>query len=108
MTAIAFAERESDLARMTIHRLPDGRLVARRRAPEDSILPTHRTGEFGDLWLHVGSGGRYIRHDVVHDEELGIDCYDYSSWQDGRLWLRSIAEWHEPRPDGRTRFERIR
>ena len=107
MTAIAFCDRESDLAKMTIHRLDDGRLVARRRRPDDSIVPIHRTGSFGDLWLHVGSGGRYIRHDEVFDEDLGIYCYDYSSCENGRLWLRSIAEWHEPRPDGRTRFERI-
>lgn len=105
--AVAFADRESDLARMTILRMPDGRLVARRRQPDDMITPNHQTGRYNDLWLHVKSGGRYIRHDEVHDIELDIACYDYSSFEDGRLWLRSIAEWHEE-VGGRTRFELLR
>lgn len=106
MTAIAFCEREDDLAKMTIHRLAGGRLVARLRRPEDQIVPGHQVGEYNDLWIHVRSQGRYIRHDDVHDEDRGIDCYDYSSFQDGRLWLRAVDRWHEI-VDGRRRFERI-
>lgn len=106
MTAIAFAEREDDLARMTIHRLDDARLVCRRRTPQDRIDPSHRMGEYEDLWVHVRSQGRYIRHDVVYDEERGVHCYDYSSYENGRLWLRSVDAWYEI-VDGRQRFERI-
>lgn len=106
--AVAFCDRESDLAPMTILIEPDGTVVARRRIDADRIEPTARTGRFDDQWLHVGSMGRYTRHDLVYDLETGTPCYDYSSWADGRLWLRSIAEWFEMRPDGRTRFERIR
>jgi len=106
MTAIAFCEREDDLAKMTIHRLDDGILVARRRTPMDRIVPTHRMGEFEDLWIHVRSQGLYIRHDIVLDEERGTHGYDYSSYENGRLWLRAIDAWYEI-VDGRQRFERI-
>jgi len=102
MTPVAFCERESDLARMTI--LHDGdRLVARRRLPEDVIVPTFQTGAYNDLWVHLRSGGRYMRHDEVTDLETGEPCYDYSSIADGRLWLRTIAAWHET-VDGKPRF----
>jgi hypothetical protein len=83
--AIAFADRESDLAPMTILVEPDGLVVARRRLPEDRIVPSARVGSFDDQWLHVGSNGRYTRHDQVLDVDLGLLCYDYSSWMDGRL-----------------------
>lgn len=102
MQAIAFCERESDNAPMTI--LQDGdRLVARRRLLEDSITPSFRVGAHNDLWLHVRSGGRYLRHDEVLDLETGEICYDYSSFTDGRLWLRSVAAWHEI-VEGHPRF----
>lgn len=104
--AVAFAERESDLVRMTILRMEDGRLYARKRLPDDHINPTYQEGEYNDIWRHVKSDGLYIRHDRVIDIETDIECYDYSSCQDGRLWLRSIKEWHEV-IDGRTRFEKI-
>jgi len=93
--AIAYAERESDLARMTIFQKSDGRMVARLRRPEDSLEPSHREGVYNDLWRHVGSGGHYLRHDEVYDEDAGQACYDYSSYETGRLWLRSVREWHE-------------
>lgn len=105
MTPIAYCERERDLARMTILRDGD-RLVARRRRPEDAIEPTFQTGALNDLWIHVRSGGRYLRHDEVTDLETGAVCYDYSSFEDGRLWLRPVDEWHAV-IDGRPRFERI-
>ena len=104
---VAFADREYDLAPMTILVEPDGTIVARRRMPDDRIRPDARTGTFDDVWVHVGSGGRYTRHDVVWDLETGTACHDYSSWSDGRLWLRSIAEWFEMRDDGRPRFQRL-
>lgn len=104
---VAFADREYDLAPMTILVEPDGTVVARRRLAEDRIRPDARTGAFDDVWVHVGSGGRYTRHDVVWDLETGTACHDYSSWSDGRLWLRSIAEWFEMRSDGRPRFQRV-
>lgn len=103
-TPIAFAERESDLARMTILRMPDGSLVARRRRPDDAIVPSYQTGRHNDAWMHVRSGGRYVRHDDVLDVESGKPSYDYSAFSDGRLWLRPVAEWHEV-IDGRPRFE---
>lgn len=106
MTVIAFAEREDDLAEMTIHRLEDGRLVARRRTSEDRIDGMRPKGRFDDAWIHVRSQGRYMRRDVVLDEERGIQCYDYSSLENGRLWIRAIEAWHEI-VDGRSRFERI-
>lgn len=105
MKPIAFCERESDLAPMTI--LLDGeRLVARRRLISDSIVPTYRTGAYNDLWLHVRSGGRYLRHDEVLDLETNELCYDYSSFEDGRLWLRSVSAWHEI-VEGSPRFKQI-
>jgi hypothetical protein len=106
MTIVAFAEREDDLAEMAIHRLGDGRLVARRRTPEDKVDGMRPKGAFDDAWIHVRSKGRYIRHDVVFDEERGIECYDYSSLEHGRLWIRAIGAWHEI-VEGRPRFERI-
>lgn len=104
---VAFAERECDLVKMTIMRMPDGSLIARPRKSEDIIVPTHQTGEYNDLWVHVRSGGQYIRHDSVYDEDAGKICYDYSSCQDGRLWLRPISEWEE-KASGRSRFERVK
>lgn len=105
MTPIAFCERERDLARMTI--LQDGdRLVARRRTVDDAITPTFQIGALNDLWIHVRSGGRYLRHDEVVDLETGLTCYDYSSFEDGRLWLRPVAEWHAI-VEGRPRFAPI-
>lgn len=104
---IAFGDRESDLAPMTILVEPGGLIVARRRLPDDRIDPSPRVGAFDDQWLHVGSGGRYTRHDQVLDLDLGLLCYDYSSWTDGRLWIRSVIEWHQAREDGRPRFERF-
>jgi hypothetical protein len=106
-TTVAFAERESDLARMTILRMPDGTLAARRRRPDDVIVPSYQTGAYNDMWEHVRSGGRYIRHDDVLDLETREPCYDYSSCTDGRLWLRSRIQWHEE-VDGKPRFRRMR
>lgn len=89
---------------MTI--LEDGdRLVARRCQPDDRIEPTHKTGRHGDLWIHRKTRHRYLRHDDVHDMELDLPCHDYSSWEDGRLWLRPIAEWEQDEGAG-PRFER--
>lgn len=105
-TPVAFAEREFDLARMTLFRLPDGRMAARRRLAEDVIHPGYQTGRYNDLWEHVRSGGRYIRHDDVLDVERNEECYDYSAYSDGRLWLRSTREWHEE-VDGVPRFRRL-
>lgn len=105
-TVVAFAEREADLAKMSIVRREDGTLAARRRAPDDSIEPTHQIGQYNDIWMHVRSGGRYVRHDEVLDIETGRMCYDYSSYADGRLWLRPVQEWHEV-VNGRPRFERL-
>jgi hypothetical protein len=94
MIAVRFCQREHDLAEMTI--LDDGgRLIARHRLPEDRIDPAPRKGAFEDEWVHVKSKGRYIRHDLVLDIEEDVECYDYSSWQVGRPWLRSTVEWHE-------------
>lgn len=108
MTPVAFCERVSDLALMTIVRRDDGSLFARRRLPEDRIVPTHRDGTYEDLWRHVKTQGRYVRHDDVPDMDLdpgnGVPSYDYSSMTDGRLWLRTHASWHDV-VDGIPRFE---
>lgn len=105
MRAIAFCDRESDLARMTI--FDDGdRLVARRRRIENRIEPTHQDGRYNDLWQHMRSGRRYVRHDDVYDEDAGIACYDYSSNDDGRLWLRNAAEW-EQEVNGVPRYQML-
>lgn len=108
MTPIAFCDRVSDLAQMTILRDEAGILRARRRIPSDRIVPTHRSGVFDDLWRHVKTQGRYVRHDIVLDMDLdpvdGVPCYDYSSMTDGRLWLRTHASWHDV-VDGTPRFE---
>jgi hypothetical protein len=108
MTPVAFCDRVSDLAQMTILLDVDGVLRARRRLASDRIVPTFQTGRFGDLWRHVKTQGRYVRHDVVYDMDLdpvdGVPCYDYSSMADGRLWLRTHASWHDV-VDGTPRFE---
>jgi len=108
MTPVAFCERVSDLAQMTILRREDGRLVARRRSPEDRIVPTFQTGEHDDLWRHVKTQGQYVRHDDVYDIDMdpvdGVPSYDYSAMTDGRLWLRTHASWHDV-VDGIPRFE---
>lgn len=103
MMPLAFCEREVDLARMTICRDGD-RLVARLRLATDRIEPTYQTGGFNDAWVHVSSGNGYVRHDEVFDLDAGVACYDYSSNETGRLWLRPIAEW-EQIVNGRPRFE---
>lgn len=108
MKAIAFCERVSDLARMTIHRREDGVLVAMLRNRDDRIVPTFQTGEYEDLWMHVKTQGRYVRHDPVLDMDLdpvdGVASYDYSSMKDGRLWLRRQTSWHDV-AEGIPRFE---
>ena len=107
--AIAFCDRETDLAPMTVLREPDGSVVARPRLPGDRIVPQARAGAHDDEWMHVRSRTRYTRHDDVADlsDPLSpVPSHDYSSWADGRLWLRPVAEWEEP-VDGRARFERL-
>ncbi len=103
---IALVTREWDMVPMALHRLDDGRIVARRRAEGDDVLTTRPAVAHGDAWRHVRSGGEYVRNDEVLDEETGTRCYDYAAVSDGRGWLRSVAEWHEI-IDGRARFERL-
>lgn len=108
MTPVAFCDRVSDLAPMTIMVGEDGMLRAFRRHASDAIVPTFQTGAFEDLWLHVKTQGRYVRHDVVLDMDLdpvdGVPCYDYSSMENGRLWLRAQSSWHDV-VDGIPRFK---
>lgn len=106
MNAIRFCERESDLAPMTIFRMEDGRLIARKRSPTDAITHDNAPAEFGDAWIHTKSQGRYTRNDQVFDEDLAINSYHYTSQDNGREWLRAISSWHEIL-DNHTRFERL-
>lgn len=101
---VSLVEREDDLAPMTVLRLPDGRLVARRRETGDAEPQQRRIGGHDDNWRHVRSGGRYLRRDDVLDLERGVESYEYHAIDGGRKWLRSKTEWHEP-VEGRCRFE---
>ena len=101
---VSFAERESDLAPMPVLDAGGGRLVARRRRPGDEAPAQRRPGRYEDGWLHVRSGGRYVRRDDVEDLETGDACHEYAALADGRTWLRSVAEWNEE-VGGRRRFE---
>lgn len=109
MTPVAFCERESDLAEMTILMDADGTLHARRRLPSDVVVEGLRVDSFDDVWTHVGSQGVYARHGAVLDLDLDPDgsvpSYDYSALAGRRRWLRTQRSWHDV-VDGIPRFRR--
>ncbi len=108
MIAIAFCERESDLAPMTIWKRADGRLEAHRRRDDDVIDRSGHACRYDDAWMHLKTRGAYLRLDVVDDvdQEPPVSSYHYSAIDGGREWLRARESWHEV-TDGTPRFERL-